>query len=67
MTWGKCEVINMKTAEETHPSVKNTFNKYVEIEYIVLASGEENIYLINLRAKAMINFDHIQTAYQMGT
>lgn len=47
-----CEVINMKTAEETHPSVKNTFNKYVEIEYIVLASGEENIYLINSESES---------------
>ena len=47
-----CEVINMKTAEEAHPSVKNTFNKYVEIEYIVLASGEENIYLINSESES---------------
>lgn len=47
-----CEVINMKTAEEIHPSVKNTFNKYVEIEYIVLASGEENIYLINSESES---------------
>ncbi|MEC7653308.1 MAG: hypothetical protein VX548_00015 [Bacteroidota bacterium] len=47
-----CEVINMKTAEETYPSVKNTFNKYVEIEYIVLASGEENIYLINSESES---------------
>ena len=39
-----CEVINMKTAEETNPSVKNTFNKYVEIEYIVLASGEKYLF-----------------------
>ena len=47
-----CEVINMKTAEETNSSVKNTFNKYVEIEYIVLASGEENIYLINSESES---------------